>query len=284
MLEHFMRSIIAVLLLAGLTPSLWAGEVQSSASKPYQVPYRLTNTNHVLVRVKLNAQGPYQFILDTGAPALFVSTKVCRKLGVEADKDGWGTFERFTIEGGVALKNVRGRVENPFQLDGMNSLGLAGTELHGVIGYSLLARFRLEFDFTKDKMGWTPLRFEPPAPQGLDGEPMTGMEVISGIMKMLGAILGKNPEPQIVLRGFLGIGLEEVGKTVQVKTVLPGSPAARAGLQAGDRIRRFQGETVQSVAELQRLAAKLPQGETATFTITRSGEAQRLHITAGKGL
>ena len=45
--------------------------------------------------------------------------------------------------------------------------------------------------------------------------------------------MGKSPEQQIVLRGFLGIGLEEEGKTVRVKTVLAGSPAARAGLQAG---------------------------------------------------
>ena len=279
-----MRSTIVVLLLAGFAPSLGASETKASPSKTYQVPYRLTNTNHVLVRVKINGQGPYHFILDTGAPALFVSTAVCRKLGVQPDKDGWGTFERFAVEGGVMLKKVRGRVENPFQLEGMNSLGLAGTELHGVIGYSLLARFRLEFDFTKDKMAWTPLDFEPPPPRGLDGKAVAGMDVIGGIMKMLGAILGKSPEQQFVLRGFLGIGLEEEGKTVRVKTVLAGGPAARAGLQAGDRIRRFQGETVQSMAEIQRLAIKLAPDDTATLTIMRGGEARTVHIKAGKGL
>src|SRR5438477_4746884 len=185
-----MRSAIVALIFVGLTPSLRADETNAIPATTYQVPYRLTGTNHVLVRVKINGKGPYHFILDTGAPALFVSTAICRKIGVQPDRDGWGTFERFAIEGGVALKKVRGRVENPFQLEGMNSLGLAGTELHGVIGYSVLARFRLELDFTKDKMGWTPLHFEPPAPRGLDGKAMTGMEVIGSIMKMLGAILG----------------------------------------------------------------------------------------------
>jgi len=64
----------------------------------------------------------------------------------------------------VVLKAARGRIEDPFQLEGMNGLGLAGAELHGVIGYNILARFRMEIDFTRDKMVWTPLKFEPAAP------------------------------------------------------------------------------------------------------------------------
>jgi hypothetical protein len=284
MTEYFMRRAILVLMLAGLAPPLWAGETKTSASKTYQVPYRLTSTNHVLVRVKINGKGPYHFILDTGAPALFVSTAVCRALGVQPDQRGWGEFERFAIEGGVVLNNARGRVEDPFQLEGMNGLGLAGVELHGIIGYSVLARFRLEFDFTKDKMGWTTLDFEPPAPQGLEGKAGSGMDAIGSIMKVIGAMLGKSPEQPVELRGFLGIGLEDEKDTVRVKTVLPGSPAASAGLQAGDRINRFQGQLVRSVADVLRPAAKLAPEETATFIITRDGQTQSLRIKAGKGL
>jgi membrane-associated protease RseP (regulator of RpoE activity) len=279
-----MRRTILVLLLAGLTPTAQAAETKTAPAMSYQVPYRLTSTNHILVRVKINGKGPFHFILDTGAPALFVSTAVCRKLGVQPDAQGWGTFERFAIEGGVVLKNARGRIEDPFQLAGMNSLGLAGAELHGVIGYSLLARFRLEFDFNKDKLRWTPLNFEPPAPQGLDGQATSGMDVISGMMKMLGALLGKKPEPEIIPRGFLGMGLEERKNTLRIESVLAGSPAALAGLQAGDRIQRFQGKPVQSLAEFERLAMKLAPNEVIPLTITRGGQAQTLQIKVGKGL
>lgn len=279
-----MRSAVLTLLFVGFTVPLRAGEIGASASKTYQVPYRLTSTNHVLVRVKINDQGPYHFIVDTGAPALFVSTAISRKLGVQPDGQGWGTFTNFAIEGGIVLNKVRGRVEDPFQLEGMNGLGLAGAQLHGIIGYSLLARFRLEFDFTKDKMLWTALRFEPAAPLGLDGKVTSGMEVIGGIMKMLGAFLGKSPDQEVVLRGFLGIGLEERQDTVVVQTVLAGGPASRAGLHVGDHIGRFQGEPVHSLADLQRLAGKLAPDEIATLTITRGGETQTLRIKAGKGL
>src|SRR5438132_11708688 len=164
-----MKRLIAALLLLVLALPAGADEAKKPEQKTFRVPYRLTNTNHVLLRVKINGKGPYNFIVDTGAPALFVSTGVAKKLGVNADREGWGKFERFEIEGGVVLKNFKGRVENPFQLEGMNGLGLAGAELHGIIGYTVLARYRLEFDFTKHKMGWTPLDYKPAQPIGLGG-------------------------------------------------------------------------------------------------------------------
>src|SRR5438067_10838499 len=111
--------LACVLLLVPL--SLHAADEPAKAkAETYQVPYRLTDTKHVLVRAKINGKGPFNFILDTGAPALFVSTSVCRKLGIQAGKGGWGTFDRFEIEGGVVVSKAKGRIEDPFQLEGMN--------------------------------------------------------------------------------------------------------------------------------------------------------------------
>ena len=50
------------------------------------------------------------------------------------------------------MEKVKARVEDLVQIDGMNAMGLAGVELHGVIGYNVLARFRIEYDFTADKL------------------------------------------------------------------------------------------------------------------------------------
>src|SRR5262245_4143672 len=157
-----MRHLLCVvgLSLVGLSPpavgqeATQADAAKKAEEKSFQVPFRLTDTKHVLIRAKINGKGPYNFIVDTGAPALFVGTEVCKKLGTEGDGQGWGTFDGFEIEGGVVLTQFRGRVEDPFQLKGMNGLGLAGATLHGIIGYTVLARYRIELDFTKDKMGW----------------------------------------------------------------------------------------------------------------------------------
>src|SRR5213593_1740587 len=85
-------------------PAAGAFEVTAPPAKVIQVPYRLTDTKHVMVRAKINGKGPYNFIVDTGAPALFVSTAVCKKLDIEPDKKGWGTFDKFEIEGGLVIE------------------------------------------------------------------------------------------------------------------------------------------------------------------------------------
>jgi len=43
----------------------------------------------------------------------------------------------------------------------MNGLGLAGVELHGVVGYNVLAKFRITYDFTADKLVIVPLDYDP---------------------------------------------------------------------------------------------------------------------------
>ena len=36
------------------------------AGRPFRVPYRLTDTNHYLVRVRINGKGPFNFLVDSG--------------------------------------------------------------------------------------------------------------------------------------------------------------------------------------------------------------------------
>src|SRR5215831_7627621 len=101
-----------------LAPPMRAEEPANKAPKSFQVPYRLTKPKHILVRAKINGKGPYNFIVDTGAPALFVAVPVARKAGVKADDKGWGVFDRFEIEGGIVLTRIKGRVETPPQVEG----------------------------------------------------------------------------------------------------------------------------------------------------------------------
>jgi serine protease DegQ len=281
---------LAGLGLLALAPPLRADEPQKEVpARQFQIPYRLTIPKHIMVRAKINGKGPFNFILDTGAPALFVSTKVAKKLGVEPDRKGWGTFTRFEIEGGAVIKDARGRIENPFQLEGMNGLGLAGAELHGVIGYNILARFRMQIDFTKDKMTWTELKgFTPQAPWGLGGKGggQGGLEIFGTLMKAAGAFLGRKATPDVVQRGFLGLDVADDDGVAVVKGVLPGSPAAEAGLKAGDRILKFKGRTVYGLDGLKRFVQRLEAGEKVELKVQRGPDKKETDITvkAGEGL
>jgi serine protease Do len=64
-----------------------------------------------------------------------------------------------------------------------------------------------------------------------------------------------------------------------VEKVEPDSPAAKAGLQAGDVIVEFAGEKVRSVAELRRLVRETPPGRTVEVRVRRNGENKMLSAT-----
>src|SRR5262249_36005470 len=147
---------------------------------------------------------------------------------------------------------------------------LAGVELHGIIGYNLLAHYKMEIDFTKSKMTWTALEFEPPPLVPISGKGPAGMDALGGILKFISAFAGmKLPGPPTP-RGFLGVELEDSdGDYVTVAAVIKDGPAAKAGVRVGDRITHFQGKSVSSLTSLQRLAAGLAVSGMVRLTVER---------------
>jgi serine protease Do len=88
----------------------------------------------------------------------------------------------------------------------------------------------------------------------------------------------------VVLRGFLGLEVANTGDAATVAAVLPGSPAAKAGLKVGDRITAFQGKEIRTTADLLKHAAKVGKGDSAEVTVDRGGKAETITIQAGEGL
>lgn len=260
-----------------------AEEPKKPDGPTYQVPYRLTDTKHVLVRAKINGKGPYNFIVDTGAPALFVATAIAKKAGVEPDEKGWGSCDRFEIEGGIVIEKARGKVADPFQLEGMNKLGLAGAELHGVIGYNLLARYRVTFDFSKDKLAWTKVDFDPPEPKGVGGKD-AGVDALGGLVKVMATLLGQQLERETRFRGFAGIELAEKDGAVVIAAVLPDSPAALAKLKPGDRIATIGGKQTNKPEEVLRLVRGHAAGETIELGVSRVDKEMAVKVKLAEGL
>ena len=258
------RAIVAAAGLALAVSTGAASEPQKGAAAPpgaadpqigrsFQVPYRLTETNHFLVRVRINGKGPFNFLVDSGAPALYVATETAKKVGLKPDPaQFWTAIDRLDLEGGAHLQGVKARVEDPFQLVGMNALGLPGASIDGILGFTILARFRLEIDLTQDRMTWTRLDYEPrdpPVPKlpggGKPAQPagVQAMSTLGAFAKGLAFFLGKQPEEEHRPRGFLGLEwFERVDSghhEVEIRRVLSGSPAAAGGLQPGDRIMKI---------------------------------------------
>lgn len=276
------RRLLAGLCLLGLLVAPLAGE---EAAQPQEVPFRLADTKHLVVRVKLNGKGPFNFIIDTGAPALFVATKTAEKAGVKADATGWGTFDTFDLEGGIHMPKTKARVQDLFQLEGMNGLGAAGVELHGVIGFTVLARFKIEYDLTKDRMLWTRLKHEPEGPRimGKAGAP-AGLDAMGSVMKMMGTLMGRSKEQKVAQRGFWGVELADMEGGVTIKSVLAGGPAARAGLKPGDRILQLDSKDVKDTSDLVQRAAAIKSGSSLDLTIERDGKKLDITLETEAGL
>ncbi len=278
-----MRWHIALALCLGLAPCALAAD-DKPATK-YEIPYRLTDTKHVLVRAKINGKGPFNLILDTGAPAVFITKPIAKKAGVDLDEKGWGTFAAFEVEGGLKMEKVKTRVEDLVQIDGMNSMGLAGVELHGVIGYNVLAKFRIEYDFTADKLAFIELKgFEPPAPEKVDAKGGDDIQSMGPLVKMLAALSGIKPNFEIVPRGFVGIEFDDSKDGVVIKKVFPGSPADKAGFKAGDIISAVKASDVETSKDLAKALAKAGVGTKLKLSVKRGDKTEELSIELGKGL
>ncbi len=283
-------------LALSLVATPGANAADPDVGRSYRVPYRLTDTNHFLVRVRINGKGPFNFLVDTGAPALYVATETAKKVGLKTD-DGefWTPVTRLDFEGGATLRNMKARVEDPFQLVGMNALGLPGASIDGILGYTALARFRIALDPTDDRMTWTRLAFEPAdpvaPPRRKAGAPQAdgvqAMNALGPIAKFAAALVGKQPEDELIPRGFLGLELiEGPGKNeVRVARVLAGSPAARAGVRDGDRLVRVAGHEVASLKDAHKAVAEVKAGDSVALAVRHDGETadRPLNVTAGEG-
>jgi hypothetical protein len=255
--------------------------------KTYQVPYKLTPVKHIMIRAKLNGKGPFNFIVDTGAPAMFITDAVAEKCGVKPDKTHWGALNNLEIEGGVPVGKIKVRVEDIFQLKGMNGLGLGGAELHGMIGYDVIARYRMEIDVTSDKMVWTEMKWKPEPPKGMGGKgggPDAGLELMGSLLAGLGKMMGAKANPEVAPRGFVGIEATSAKDQVTVKSVLENSPAAKAGVKAGDLIVKVQGRTVETVEDVEHHLNKLTADKEVKLTIKRGDETKTITFKTGEGL
>lgn len=97
-----------------------------------------------------------------------------------------------------------------------------------------------------------------------------------------------------VVRGRIGVQIGEVTKDVAeslglpkaagalVRSVEPGGPAEKAGLEAGDIVTRFDGKPVEKWSDLPRLVGNTKPGTKSTLQVLRRGSTRDLGITVAE--
>ena len=193
------------------------------------------------------------------------------------------------LEGGPTLKKLKIRVEDPFQLVGMNSLGLPGVKLDGLMGFSVLARYRITLDPTHKRMIWTRLDFNPKEAPGdipsIKKEDMPAelqaMNLLGPAMKFAAMFVGKQPEIKRVPQGFGGFSIGAANddpKKLIVTQVLADSASAKAGLMQSDVILECDEKSVDSVSGFLKNFEKKSAGQTLKLLVRRKDANKTITI------
>jgi aspartyl protease/PDZ domain-containing protein len=128
------------------------------------VPFELVN-NHIYVQVKLNGQGPFRLLCDTGG-ANIVTPELAQKLGLKTEGalQGRGVGEKSEDVGLTKIKTTEvGDVTLENQVFAVYPLGplssAEGIPSSGLIGYEVFKRFVVRVDYEKTLLTLT----DPPA-------------------------------------------------------------------------------------------------------------------------
>ena len=97
-----------------------------------------------------------------------------------------------------------------------------------------------------------------------------------------------------VSRSRIGVQIDQVTRDVaesiglgrpqgaMVRSVEAASPAAQAGIEAGDIITKFNGQSIEKATELPRLVGNTRPGSRVTLTVFRRGQARDLGVTVAE--
>lgn len=151
--------VLSVLLVAACdaaAPRVVRAPADSAAG---ETRFRLAGFNDaaLLVPVHINGEGPFEFVLDTGATLTCVDAALIERLGVEPQAGRLGRGMDATSPGSVQLLHIDSlRVGNAFAADlGGCVLDLAhiqdaGLDVHGLLGLNFLKEFHVVLDFERE--------------------------------------------------------------------------------------------------------------------------------------
>lgn len=253
-------------------------KVEEPLAKPVTVPFELLKSGHMAIMVKINGQGPYRLLFDTGAPVNLLNNKIAKETGILkgvpkplfAPFGAMGEVKIKTLEVGDAkAEDVAAVVmDHPT----VEAISKALGPIEGIVGFPFFARFKMSLDYQAKTMTFTPNGYKPP-----------------DVMRSMALALMSGDQPKVLAPaahwGFIAAkkeGDEEAG--VDVKEVLADSPAAKAGLKPGDRLLTLDSRWTDSLADLYFAAGYVKAGTTATLIVKRGGKDVELQVKPVAGL
>ncbi len=247
-----------------------------------RVPFELLPTQHMVVQVKINGKGPYRLIFDTGAPVNLLNNKVAKESGV-VPKDfrpplfaPFGSMGQFSIKT-MELEGLKAHKVPTMVMDHptVTAIAKALGPIEGIVGFSFFARFRMTLDYQARVLTFVPSDYQPP-------------DLMDKMMKVLLAGPGGLKAKVVGAAGLWGLRVakksDDKEPGVDVAEVLAGSPAAAAGLQAGDRLLTLDGSWTDAIIDCHTAAGRVLPGTSAALVVRRQGKEMTMNVKVRPGL
>lgn len=264
--------------------AMFVAAVLAQAPAEMTVPFKLLPSRHMLLSVKLNGTGPYNLIFDTGAPLNLVNSRVAKAAKLTKAKSGGFGFTLWNVQqvqvgsftvGGVTAEKLPAVVMDHPTVGAISTMFADQFgPIEGIVGFPFFARYAATIDYQARSIKLKPNGFKP-------GDYLT--DLTSGLMKAG----ERSNEPRVVgavgLWGFAVETAADQGPGVTVVAVYDGSPAAIAGLKAGDRLLTLDNRWTDSVNDTYVAASLVKPGRSATLKLKRDEQSLTLKVSPVNG-
>lgn len=271
--------------LIGFPPAVACSQDQPArpvAEWSITLPFELLDSGHMAIYLKLNQQGPFRVIFDTGAPSVMFSGNAAKAAGAIRKRarggliGGYGQGRLDSVQvGDLILHDVGAEFrDHPT----VQTLGEAQGGLEGLVGFPLFNPARMTIDYSDRTIRYSPRLDGRKASEGAAQEAMRAMltrrgnerEEIIAPAAYWGMEIRKSDDPSLL--------------AVEVLRVFADSPAAAAGLLPGDLILELNKRWTETGADFYRAASLIPPGGKAELQVRRGEQRLQLQLQPRVGL
>jgi PDZ domain-containing protein/aspartyl protease len=255
----------------------------TKVGRPMKVPFKLLDSKHIVVQVKVNDKGPFRLVFDTGAPMMLLNNKIAKEAGVIKKETSGGFFNPFGAMGQFSIKDfemgeLKAKDVDCMVMDHPTLAQMAALfgPIDGIVGFPFFARYRMTVDYQAKELTFQPNDFKP-------------TNIFESLMSLVESPRDQRNAPKILAPSAQwGMVADKSSKSeeagIDISKVFEKSPAAKAGLKEGDRLLTLDGRWTDSILDLFEAVSHVKPGQEVAVQISRKGERLELKVTPVSGL
>jgi membrane-associated protease RseP (regulator of RpoE activity) len=262
-------TLLLTLLLIGQAPKQQA---------PAKVPFDIIASKHMAVQIKVNGQGPYRVIFDTGAPVNLLSTRIGKEAGLIKGKPAAAFFgmQGMMKASELQVGELKAKDISVIVMDHptINAISEVLGPVDGIVGFPFFARYKTAINYQDKTLTMTPTAYDPG-------------DVLQALMKSMmsgGKERKVHVSPTTLWGWTVGKEASDEEDGVELVLIYPGGPAEKAGLKVGDRIMSIDGRWTDSVNDCYLAASLVKPGQRVKVAFRRDNETKTLELTPPAGL